>query len=118
MSLRAHQGDSDLAPVRSWCPGNWGKLTAEHLIPNEIKVWCDVKARHIQEWTVSLLGRYSDSYASNQFRALQQFFKWHATEDPDEPRANPMSNLKAAKSQREARTGVQRERVDHDSRHL
>jgi len=38
-----------------------------------------------------LLGRYSDCYASNQFRALQQFFKWHATEDPDEPRPNPMA---------------------------
>jgi site-specific recombinase XerD len=34
------------------------------------------------------LGRYSDSYASNQYRALQQFFKWLAAEDelPD-PRA-------------------------------
>ena len=54
-------------------------------------------ARHVQEWTVTLLGRYSDSYANNQFRALQQFFKWHATEDPDEPRPNPMANLKPPK---------------------
>jgi hypothetical protein len=45
-----------------------------------------VKARHVQEWTVTLLGRYSDAYANNQFRALQQFFRWHATEDRDEPR--------------------------------
>ena len=29
-------------------------------------------------------GRYSDAYANNQFRAPQQFFKWHATEDSDE----------------------------------
>ena len=37
-----------------------------------------------------LLGRYSDAYASNQYRALQQFFKWLAAEDqlPD-----PMAGL-------------------------
>ena len=72
-------------------------LAAEHLIPNEVKFWADVRTRHVQEWTIALLGRYSDSYASNQFRALQQFFKWHATEDPDEPRPNPMANLKPPK---------------------
>ena len=72
-------------------------LAAEYLIPNEIKFWEDVTARHVQEWTVALLDCYSDSYANNQFRALQQFFKWHATEDPDEPRPNPMANLKPPK---------------------
>ena len=72
-------------------------LAAEYLIPNEIKFWADVTARHVQEWTITLLDRYSDSYASNQFRALQQFFKWHATEDPDDPRPNPMANLKPPK---------------------
>ena len=37
------------------------------------------------------LGRYSTAYASNQYRALQQFFKWLAAEDeiPD-----PMEGLK------------------------
>ena len=44
-----------------------------------------LRSRHVQEWIVTLLGRYSDSHANNQFRALQQFFKWHATEDPGEP---------------------------------
>jgi site-specific recombinase XerD len=72
-------------------------LAAEYLLPNGIKYWSDVTARHVQEWTVNLLDRYSDSYASNQFRALQQFFKWHATEDPEEPRLNPMANLKRPK---------------------
>jgi integrase/recombinase XerD len=72
-------------------------LAAEYLIPNEIKFWSDVTTRHVQEWTVTLLDRYSDSYASNQFRALQQFFKWHATEDPDETRPNPMANLNRPK---------------------
>jgi site-specific recombinase XerD len=72
-------------------------LAAEHLLPNGITDWADVRARHVQEWTVTLLDQYSDSYASNQFRALQQFFKWHATEDPDEPRPNPVANLKPPK---------------------
>jgi integrase len=38
-----------------------------------------------------LLGRYSDAYASNQYRALQQFFKWLSGEDglPD-----PMAGLR------------------------
>lgn len=37
-----------------------------------------------------LLGRYSPAYASNQYRALQQFLKWLAAEDelPD-----PMAGL-------------------------
>jgi site-specific recombinase XerD len=72
-------------------------FAAEYLIPNEITDWADARARHIQEWTVTLLGRYSDSYANNQFRALQQFFKWHAAEDPDEPRHNPVASLKPPK---------------------
>ena len=72
-------------------------LAAEYLIPNGIKFWADVTTRHVQEWTVTLLDRYSDSYANNQFRALQQFFKWHATEDPDEQRPNPMASLKPPK---------------------
>jgi hypothetical protein len=55
-----------------------------------------MRAQHVQEWTVTLLGRYSDSYANNQFRALQQFFRWHATEDPDEPRSNPMTGTDRA----------------------
>jgi integrase/recombinase XerD len=30
-------------------------------------------------------------------RPLQQFFKWHATEDPDEPGPNPTASLKPPK---------------------
>ena len=37
-----------------------------------------------------LLGRYSATYASNQYRALQQFFKWLAAEDQ---LADPMAGL-------------------------
>jgi hypothetical protein len=40
-----------------------------------------------------LLGRYSSAYASNQYCALQQFFKWLAAEEelPD-----PMDGLRTA----------------------
>ena len=43
---------------------------------------------------VYLLGRYSQAYASNQYRALQQFFKWWAAEEelPD-----PMARLRPPK---------------------
>jgi hypothetical protein len=65
-------------------------FAAEYLISAGFTDWDGVKAKQVQEWIITLLGRYSDSYANNQFRALQQFFKWRATEDPDEPRPNPM----------------------------
>jgi integrase/recombinase XerD len=72
-------------------------FAAGYLIAAGLTDWSEVRAKHVQQWTVTLLGRYSDSYANNQFRALQQFFKWYATEDPDEPRPNPMANLKPPK---------------------
>ena len=37
--------------------------------------WEQVTGRDIQQWIAWLLGRYSAAYASNQYRALQQFFK-------------------------------------------
>jgi integrase/recombinase XerD len=47
----------------------------------------------VQRWLVHLLTLYSDAYASNQFRALQQFFRWLAEEElPD-----PMARLRAPK---------------------
>ena len=48
----------------------------------------------VQRWMVWLLGRYSDAYVSNQYRALQQFFKWWAEEEqlPD-----PMIRLRPPK---------------------
>ena len=58
--------------------------------------WEEVRRQDVQEWIVWLLERYSAAYASNQFRALQQFFKWLAAEDevPD-----PMAGLKPPASQ-------------------
>jgi site-specific recombinase XerC len=53
--------------------------------------WEEVKKRDVQEWVAWLLGRYSAAYASNQYRALQQFFKWLAGEE-DIP--DPMAGLK------------------------
>jgi site-specific recombinase XerD len=52
--------------------------------------WERVTSRDIQRWMAWLLDRYSPAYASNQYRALQQFFKWLAAEDqlPD-----PMAGL-------------------------
>jgi hypothetical protein len=38
-------------------------------------------ARDIQRWTAQLLQRHSSVYASIQFRALRQFFKWRADEE-------------------------------------
>ena len=52
--------------------------------------WKQADRRDVQEWMAWLLGRYSDAYASNQYRALQQFFKWLAAEE-DLP--DPMAGL-------------------------
>jgi hypothetical protein len=38
--------------------------------------WEQADRRDVQEWMAWLLGRYSDAYTSNQYRALQQFFNW------------------------------------------
>jgi site-specific recombinase XerD len=53
--------------------------------------WEGVRKRDVQEWVAWLLGRYSAAYASNQYRSLQQFFRWLAVEEeiPD-----PMAGLK------------------------
>jgi site-specific recombinase XerD len=43
--------------------------------------WEQAGSKDIQRWMTWLLDRYSSAYASNQYRALQQFFKWLAAED-------------------------------------
>jgi site-specific recombinase XerD len=52
--------------------------------------WEQADRRDVREWMSWLLGRYSDAYASNQYRALQQFFKWLSAEE-DLP--DPMAGL-------------------------
>jgi len=72
----------------AWLLGRAGKTS-----------WDQVDARDIQQWMVHLLDRYSSAYASIQFRALRQFFKWRAAEE-DSP--DPMTRLRAPKvAQRE-----------------
>jgi site-specific recombinase XerD len=57
-------------------------FAAAHLLPETGKTgWEQVGGRDVQSWMVFLLGRYSDAYASNQFRALQQFFRWLGEEE-------------------------------------
>jgi integrase/recombinase XerD len=53
--------------------------------------WEEAGKQDVQRWIIWLLGRYSSAYVSNQYRALQQFFKWLADEEeiPD-----PMAGLK------------------------
>jgi integrase/recombinase XerD len=43
--------------------------------------WEEVCGWDVQRWLVWLLSRYSDAYASNQYRALRQFFRWWADEE-------------------------------------
>jgi site-specific recombinase XerD len=70
-------------------------FAAAHLIPRaRCTRWDQVSAHDVQRWMVHLLTRYSAAYASNQFRALQQFFRWLADEEqiPD-----PMKGLQCPK---------------------
>ena len=82
-------------------------LLAENKSPKTVRTYSDavrklaadrgisdlaaVSRQDIERHMASLLGRYSPGYASNQYRALQQFYKWLAAEDecPD-----PMAGMK------------------------
>jgi len=70
-------------------------FAAGYLLPQAGKTsWEQVDRQDIQQWIEQLLHRYSGAYASIQFRALRQFFKWRAAEEqlPD-----PMARLRAPK---------------------
>src|SRR6266571_7426765 len=57
-------------------------FAAAHLIPRTRCIsWEQVTSRDVQRWMAWLLDRYSSAYVSNQYRALQQFFRWLAAED-------------------------------------
>lgn len=57
-------------------------FAAAHLLrQGDRTYWEEVRKRDVQEWIVWLLDRYSAAYASNQYRGMQQFFKWLAGED-------------------------------------
>jgi len=57
-------------------------FAAAHLLAKTSHTDCDeVDREDIQRWMVWLLDNYSDAYASNQYRALQQFFRWWSAEE-------------------------------------
>jgi site-specific recombinase XerD len=92
-SFRLHLAAEGKAPatVRTYTEAvRW--FAAAHLLAEVGRTgWEEVRKRDVQEWIAWLLERYSAAYASNQFRALQQFFKWLAAEEeiPD-----PMARLR------------------------
>jgi site-specific recombinase XerD len=66
-------------------------FAAARLLPAGRTGWEQAGKHDLQQWMVWLLGRYSAAYASDQFRALQQFFKWLAAE---EQIGDPMAGLR------------------------
>jgi site-specific recombinase XerC len=93
-SFRLHLAAEAKAPktVRTYTEAvAW--FAASHLLPcTGATRWDQVSSQDVQQWIVLLLASYSDAYASNQFRALQQFFRWLAEE---EQVADPMAGLRA-----------------------
>jgi site-specific recombinase XerD len=70
-------------------------FAAAHLLAETGKTrWEQVDAADVRRWVVWLLGRYSEAYAYQQFRSLQQFFRWLAVEE-DLP--SPMAKLRPPK---------------------
>jgi site-specific recombinase XerD len=70
-------------------------FAAAHLLCETSKTrWEQVDAQDVRRWMVYLLGQYSDAYAYQQYRALQQFFRWLSAEEelPD-----PMARLRSPK---------------------
>lgn len=62
-------------------------LAAEH----DVTDWGAVKPSHLRDFIITILDSQSAGYASNLFRALQQFAKWYAKEE-DAP--NPMAGMR------------------------
>jgi site-specific recombinase XerD len=56
--------------------------------------WSEVTRRDIQAWIIRLRQEYSDSYANQQYRALQQFWKWWSESERAD---NPMWGMKPPK---------------------
>ena len=70
-------------------------FAASHLITETEKTrWQQVDAADVRRWVAWLLGRYSEAYAYQQYRSLQQFFRWLAIE---ENRPSPMAKLRPPK---------------------
>jgi site-specific recombinase XerD len=70
-------------------------FAAAHLLRETDKTrWEQVSTQDVQRWIVWLLRHYSETYAYQQYRSLQQFFRWLAAEDEI---ADPMARLRAPK---------------------
>ena len=70
-------------------------FAASHLLTETDKTrWEKVDAADVRRWVVWLLGRYSEAYAYQQYRSLQQFFGWLAVE---EELPSPMARLRPPK---------------------
>ena len=67
--------------VRTYTEAVQWFAAARLLRQGDRRCWGEVNKHDVQEWIAWLLGRYSAAYASNQYRALQQFFKWLALEE-------------------------------------
>jgi integrase/recombinase XerD len=94
-SFRLHLAAEGKAPatVRTYAEAVQWFAAAAHLLREVGRTsWEDVGKQAVQRWIARLLEWYSAAYASNQFRALQQFFKWLADEEeiPD-----PMAGMRA-----------------------
>jgi len=95
-SFRLHLAAEGKAPktVRTYSEAVAWFAAAHLLARTSCTRWEQVSGHDVQRWLVHLLTLYSDAYASNQFRALQQFFRWLAEEEqlPD-----PTARLRAPK---------------------
>lgn len=58
----------------------------------DVARWDDVRREHLQRWMVHLLGTSSSGNANNQYRAIQQLFKWLVTIEEEFDR-NPMVGM-------------------------
>jgi integrase/recombinase XerD len=59
---------------------------------SDLDGWDGVTRQHLQGWIVSLLGSSSSGNANNQYRAIQQFFKW-MTKVEEEYAVSPMLGM-------------------------
>jgi site-specific recombinase XerD len=66
-------------------------LTSE----TDVQSWDEVRKAHLEEWVGELLVTRSAGHASNQYRAVQQLFKWLTTEE--EISSNPMATMSPPK---------------------
>jgi len=95
-SFRLHLAAEGKAPrtIRNYTEAvRW--FAGAHLLRQIGKVsWDQVDGQDIRRWMAWLLGRYSAAYASGQYRARPQSFKWWAGEE-DLP--DPMARLRGPK---------------------